>query len=223
MNYGAVAYLRTEDDEGRYHVSFLAARSRIAPKKQQTIPRLELCAALTGAQLAAVMQRELTLKIDGLTLWSDSTTVLYWIQSTSIKYKVFVGTRIGEIQTLTEGATWRYVGSAENPADDITRGKTLQQIASQDRWSQGPSFLIESEDLWPKQPEGSLMVDVEAQEVKKSIFCGLTTSKHEPARLGEFRTYGELYSATARKMAEEDEGGSPSSDDYRRAEDAILR
>ncbi len=53
--YGSVAYLRTESPEGKVGVAFVAARSRVAPKKQQTIPRLELCAALTGSQLAKVL------------------------------------------------------------------------------------------------------------------------------------------------------------------------
>lgn len=47
--YGSVAYLRTEDPNGKVEVAFLVARSRVAPKKQQSIPRLELCAALTVA------------------------------------------------------------------------------------------------------------------------------------------------------------------------------
>lgn len=55
--YGAVAYLQTENPHGRVEVSFLAARSRVARKKQQSIPCLELCAALTGAQLSKVADR----------------------------------------------------------------------------------------------------------------------------------------------------------------------
>ena len=66
LAYGCVAYLRTEDPTGRIEVAFLAARSRVAPKKQQSIPRLELCAAL---------KTELSLPIRQVTLWSDSTTV----------------------------------------------------------------------------------------------------------------------------------------------------
>lgn len=50
-------------------VAFVTAESRIAPKKQQSIPRLELFAALTGAQLAKVLKTELTLPLHSVTLW----------------------------------------------------------------------------------------------------------------------------------------------------------
>lgn len=123
--YGTVAYLRAESKDGQVEVSFLAARSRVAPKKQQTMPRLELCAALTAAQLASLLQSELTVTIRDVILWTDSTTVLTWITSDSCRYKVFVGTRVAEVQELTDVRAWRYVDSGNNPADDITRGKKL--------------------------------------------------------------------------------------------------
>lgn len=46
--YGCVGYLRTEDPLKQVEVAFLTARSQVAPKKQLSMPRLELCAALTG-------------------------------------------------------------------------------------------------------------------------------------------------------------------------------
>lgn len=85
--YGSVAYLLTEDDQKEIHVSFVLARSCVSPKKQLSMPRLELSATLTGAQLASVLQTELTLPIRKLILWSDSTTVLHWIKSESCHYK----------------------------------------------------------------------------------------------------------------------------------------
>ncbi len=73
--YGSVAYLRAEQ-HGKIHTAFIMARSRVAPKQQLSMPRLELCAALTSAQLAQFLKQELTIAIDTVTLWTDSTTVL---------------------------------------------------------------------------------------------------------------------------------------------------
>ena len=98
--YGSVVYLTTKSDD-TVHVSFVMARSRVAPKRQQSMPRLELCAALTGAQLSSLVHRELTLSITQTFLWTDSTTVLTWLTSASCRFKVFVGTRVSEIQDLT--------------------------------------------------------------------------------------------------------------------------
>lgn len=63
------------------------------------MPRLELCAALTGAQFLSLLHKELTLLIHR-TLWTDSTTVLSWLKSESCRFKVFVGSRVMEIQVL---------------------------------------------------------------------------------------------------------------------------
>ncbi|KAJ7997480.1 hypothetical protein DPEC_G00229450 [Dallia pectoralis] len=106
--YGSVAYLRTETSQGKVYLSFLLARSRVAPKRLHSMPRLELCAAVTGAQLSKLLERELTMKVDKTTLWTDSTTVLTWLQSESCRFKVFVGTRVAEIQELTDLKVWRY-------------------------------------------------------------------------------------------------------------------
>lgn len=73
------------------------------------MPRLELCAALTRAQLAQVLRRELMLNINQMILWSDSTTMLTWLKLESCRFKVFVSTCVAEIQELTDGYVWRYV------------------------------------------------------------------------------------------------------------------
>lgn len=66
--YGAVAYRQTKNKLDNTHVSFIMARSRIIPKIQLSIPRLELCAALTGAQLANLLSSELTIPLQSVTL-----------------------------------------------------------------------------------------------------------------------------------------------------------
>lgn len=171
--YGAVAYMRTEEDEGRIHLSFILACSRVASKRLHSIPHLELCAALVAGQLARVLEKELTLPLARIVLWSDSTTVLTWLHSQSCRYKVFVGARVAEIQELTENCTWRYVDSVNNPADDLTRGKTLEALIESNRWSQGPLFLLQSPDTWPERPSTEPLED--KTELRRAAFCGLTT------------------------------------------------
>ncbi len=166
--YGSVAYMRTENNEGHIHVSFVFARSRVAPRKQMTIPRLELSAALTGAQVANILQAELTMDINHIILWSDSSTVLQWLKSDLCRYKVFVGTRVAVIQSLTDIESWRYVDSANNSADVITRGQSLKDLTPPCRWINGPNFLHQPESYWPTLPTNE--PEPEA-ELKKSAIC----------------------------------------------------
>ncbi|XP_038063201.1 uncharacterized protein LOC119733910 [Patiria miniata] len=178
--YGAVGYLRSTDEGGDVHLGFVLAKCRVAPKRQLSIPRLELMAALVGAQLSKTVRDALTVDIDDTVMWSDSTTVLTWINSDSCRYKVFVGTRIAEIQTLTEGDKWMYVNTKENPADDITRGLSVSELGKGSRWTEGPPWLLHPPDTWqcdraPVSVPDELSV-VEEKEIKKSLFCGLTAA-----------------------------------------------
>lgn len=222
--YGSVAYLRTEDTKDGVEVAFLTARSRVAPKRQLSVPRLELCAALTGAQLASLLAKELTLSIESFVLWTDSTTVLTWLQSESCRYKVFVGTRIAEIQELTSDHTWRYVESANNPADYITHGKSLKELATDKTWRQGPTYLWRSPSCWPTTPEISTAEN--PAELKKPTFCGhvrLTDvqSLPDPQQFNSFKTLVEA-AALQRHRAAGNEG-NPSAEDHQLAERDILR
>ena len=56
-----------------------------------------------------------------MTFWCDSLNVLWWIRGMSRKFKPFVGNRVGEIQSLTQPAQWRYLLSKENPVDLVSR------------------------------------------------------------------------------------------------------
>ncbi|KAL7866046.1 hypothetical protein SRHO_G00112930 [Serrasalmus rhombeus] len=221
--YGSVAYLRTEDSSGHTQVAFITARSRVAPKRQLSIPRLELSAALTGAQLASVLKRELSLDVHRYIYWTDSTTVLTWLQSESCKFKVFVGTRIAEIQELTESETWRYVDSLRNPADDITRGKKLSQLVEDTRWFQGPAFLSRPEAEWPEQPSDK--APPVPEELRKHTFCGVTnlTTVLPQLDISQYNTFQELLEAVAQSLhGAASDTSSPSADDFKTAELNLL-
>lgn len=222
--YGAVAYMRTEDREGQIHLSFILARSRVAPRRLHSIPRLELCGALVAAQLAHVLERELSLTVARTVLWSDSTTVLTWLHSQSCRYKVFVGARIAEIQELTEKCTWRYVDSANNPADDLTRGKTLEALIDPNRWSQGPPFLLQNPATWPERPSTEPFED--NVELRKTTFCGVTiTSPISISRDDKvYQTWQELIDATALEILGPNPSSStPNAEEYQQAERIVLQ
>ncbi|CAG4942692.1 unnamed protein product [Colias eurytheme] len=46
--YAAAVYWRTENNRGKYNVSLIASKARVAPLKPISMPRLELQAALLG-------------------------------------------------------------------------------------------------------------------------------------------------------------------------------
>ncbi|XP_024117356.1 uncharacterized protein LOC112138924, partial [Oryzias melastigma] len=179
-------------------------------------------AALTAAQLAHVLEKELTLTVTQTVLWSDSTTVLTWLQSQSCRYKVFVGGRVAEIQELTKNGTWRYVDSANNPADDLTRGKTLRALTEPNRWSQGPPFLLQDPDAWPQRPNTETQEDT--TELRKTAFCGLAVTSSTDQSDPVYKTWQECIEAKVLDLhASSSSDFPPSAEEYRQAENFILQ
>ncbi|XP_043467541.1 uncharacterized protein LOC122501843 [Leptopilina heterotoma] len=74
--YGACLYLRSLDKDGKFHCALITAKSRVAPLKLTTLPRLELCAAVLLAQIYTATIKALQLQNLKTYLWSDSTIVL---------------------------------------------------------------------------------------------------------------------------------------------------
>ena len=56
--FGSCAYIRQKGENNKYEVKLIAAKSRVAPLKQLTIPRLELQAAVLASRLAKTIQVE---------------------------------------------------------------------------------------------------------------------------------------------------------------------
>ncbi|KAL0893589.1 hypothetical protein ABMA27_013770 [Loxostege sticticalis] len=80
--------------------------------------------------------------------WTDSRTVLHWINNDRVRYPPYVAHRLNEISELTEPEQWKWVPTRDNVADDATR--IVNDVkCKDDRWFIGPSFLYENEDSWP--------------------------------------------------------------------------
>ena len=59
VGYGAASYLRLKDDAGHIHCSLVFAKSRVAPLKTITIPRMELTPASVSAKLQKFLEEQL--------------------------------------------------------------------------------------------------------------------------------------------------------------------
>lgn len=164
--YGVVAYLLLNNERGETQVSFLIGKSRVAPLKQMTIPRMELTAAVVAVKVDRMLREELQLPLKKSVFWTDSTTVLSYIENDSIRFKTFVANRISLIRELTDRSQWKYVSSSQNPADLASRGLKIENFIKSVIWFQGPSFLL-NEEHWPKQPKHSRLM--EQNEVRTTV------------------------------------------------------
>ncbi|GFV03290.1 integrase catalytic domain-containing protein [Trichonephila clavipes] len=120
--YGAVVYLQCFLHNGAAKVSILASKSRVAPIRVISIPRLELCACVLLAQLVKKIRSTLRLNISDIVLHTDSTIALVWLNTPANRLKTFVANRVAKVQELTEGLQWNHVPSVLNPADLVSRG-----------------------------------------------------------------------------------------------------
>ncbi|XP_071639995.1 uncharacterized protein [Temnothorax longispinosus] len=101
--------------DGVPEVHLICAKSRVAPFKVLSTPRLEL----QGAELLSELMEKASNK----------------------KLPVFVAHRIGSIQERTAVDNWRHVGSKENPADLISRCISAKELMHSQLWWEGPQWL----------------------------------------------------------------------------------
>ena len=114
------ACIRSVDISGSIAVRFVAAKSRVAP--ELSMPRLELQTAVLTIQEEARMQ------FKEIILLMDSTITLAWILSKGRRFKPFVSSRVGEIQSNTQPCQWRNIPSEDNVADDVSRGIPVDDL-----------------------------------------------------------------------------------------------
>ncbi|XP_049316914.1 putative mediator of RNA polymerase II transcription subunit 26 [Bactrocera dorsalis] len=149
--FAAVAYIRSQSMSGEFDVAFVCAKTKCAPIKTLTVPRLELQAAVLGTRLMQCIRDEHSLNIKDCILWSDLKTVIKWIQSEHRRYKPFVQHRIAEILASTSISNWRWIPTKHNVADEATRANDCINFNPTARWSRGPPFLRQNEQAWPSE------------------------------------------------------------------------
>ena len=150
--YGACVYIRCVYSDASVQCSLVMGKSRVAPLKRVTVPRLELVAAVLSAQLCSVIQNEMDFSFSRVCLWTDASVVLRCILNSSLRFEMFVANRIEQLHTMTSPDQWRFVPGTMNPADIASRGLLPEKVKCADLWFFGRPFFMQTCDQWPEQP-----------------------------------------------------------------------
>lgn len=162
LAYGAIVFIRCMTPNQTFQSRMYWSKSRVAPLKKFTLARLELCAAVLLAEMVSRIVRITDIEFNNITLWTDSTITLSWIQTQPNLLKTFESHRVANIHHLVGNVQWNHIRSKLNPADLITRGLPYEAFANNELWWKGPEFLERPNEEWPiPSPSVSLSIFTE--------------------------------------------------------------
>ncbi|XP_038215213.1 uncharacterized protein LOC119834785 [Zerene cesonia] len=186
--FAAVVYARIIDNSGNVHVNLVTSKTRVAPVKQISIPRLELCGAVLLARLLDEVSLVLEVPKHQTHAWTDSSIVLAWLRSHPSRWKTFIANRVSEIHTLLNASQWSHVVSKENPADCASRGLSATEFIHNDLWKLGPKWLYRSTIDYSKGEDE----DTNLEERKHKISSHTVTSNKEDNIISRFSSLRKL-------------------------------
>ncbi|UYV68153.1 hypothetical protein LAZ67_5003210 [Cordylochernes scorpioides] len=173
--YSAVFYLKTRFKIQKIKINLITSKTKVAPLKTITIPRLELSAALLLAQLNQVILESFPFQPDKTFLWTDSQICIDWIRSDASRWKAFVSNRVSSIQNLTQITDWFHVSSQDNPADCASRGIMPQDLVNHRIWWRGPIWLQENNVRYIPSSPTQVNLNIIQEEVGEGQVLDQTT------------------------------------------------
>ena len=193
--YGAVLYLRIECTDGSTEVTLVLSKTKVAPIKRLTIPRLELCGAHLLANCLHHAKSVLSIPATQTYAWTDSTIVLNWLARSPKRFKTYVGNRVSNILELVGVEHWRHVSGVENPADCASRGLFPSELLDHSLWWHGPDWLRLPSSQWPGQ---SQLPESSVPEEEREISLHLQVHDKAPIiPLDRYSSYSHLKRVTA--------------------------
>jgi hypothetical protein len=149
-DYAAVIYLRVLDAPRESSVFLVGTKTKLAPIKPLTVPRLELNAAVLLSRWLSHVKSVLynCVKIVDTYAWTDSMVVLSWLTTPHETFKQYVSNRVHQVQTALPDGQWRYVSSSDNPADCASRGLMPSELARHELYWCGPHFIYDAPENW---------------------------------------------------------------------------
>ena len=190
--YAAVVYVRSTYHDHPPFISLITSKTRVAPLKPLSIPRLELCGAGLLASLIPTVCGILQVPLTQVYAWTDSTIVLSWLDGNPRHYKTFVGNRIATILKAIPPPCWRHVPTADNPSDCASRGMLPKELLSHNLWWDGHSWLMADLVQMPWQPPRKPLSTPELR-----VVCNLSSLVPPEWIEGKCSSYHQLITVTA--------------------------
>ncbi|GFQ73516.1 integrase catalytic domain-containing protein [Trichonephila clavata] len=196
--YGTILYLRFVTCNNKIETSFICSKSRVAPLKSLTLPRLELTAALLSARLAKQVSSCLKFNAN-IYYWTDSLISYYWIRGDSSAFKPYIKNRVQEIQLLSDPSQWGHCPGKDNPSDLISRGTSAVKLAQNELWWHGPPWLKLTPDHWPNRHRDILDSELcsEELEYRSSVHVAVTQQRESLVDINRFSSLKKLLKVTA--------------------------
>ena len=150
--YAAIIYVRATYTDHAPTCALVTAKTQVAPVKQLSIPRIELCGATLISKLLASVRKALDVPVNDVHAWCDSTIVLSWLDRSPKRFNIFVGNRLSTILTELPPSTWHDVPTLDNLADCASRGLSPNELVAHSLWWEGPPWLLAEPFVMPIQP-----------------------------------------------------------------------
>lgn len=174
--YGACCYVRAAAANG-VTTRLLSSKSKVASlSSHDSINKLELNGGRLSTQLYKKVKKALNLS-DAVPVffWTDSLTVLHWLNSLPSRWKTYVANRVSQIQLCTSRHVWGHVPGVDNPADYISRGLSPLELLDCLCWWFGPLWLKQNPDYWPKTVLTAADASAVTKEERKVPIVAMTT------------------------------------------------
>lgn len=236
--YGAVAYLRCQNSDQLVYCSILLAKSRLAPLKKVTVPRLELAAAKLCVTIRNIIKSELDMRFCEEHYWTDSTIVLQCLNNNEKRFQRYVANRVEFIRDHSTPNQWHHVPSQLNPADVASRGQKIKKFIRDETWKRGPEFLWLPQHCWPegrdKCQTNKSRHNVDAKSEEKEVIVCTNTETNSNHPIEKLISSSSCWDSLKRKVAWicrliacwKIKAKTPrklSLDDYKRSEEKVLQ
>ena len=185
---GQLSCLRLVDEKGSNHCCLVMGKSRVAPTKFTSTPRLELAAAALSVKVSVLLRKELTIHpIINKYFYADSQVALGYIENNAKRFKIFVESRVQLIREHSEPSQWTYIELKNNPADETSHDLSPSNLEKIEHWVKGPEFLWEEESRWPQSKEKEVNNIIDDLEVKKTAAVNVSKIEEDIVSILQIR------------------------------------